>query len=152
MEEPSQFASLSSLLVRKGGARHAASPLGTPADGAPQDPYYADPAYQAEIVPISRASDAQAADARRQQDRLGTPYGEAPARPARPRRSAFDRGSKAAFTLRLDEERHLRLRLACTAANRSAQQVVTEALDQFLAGLPELEAIAGEMRRKRKIS
>jgi len=151
MDEPSQFASLSSLLVRKGGARHAASPMASP-DGVSHDPYYADPAYQAEIVPISRASEAQAADARRQQDRLASSYGEAPARPARPRRSAFDRGSKAAFTLRLDEERHLRLRLACTAANRSAQQIVTDALDQFLAGLPELDAIAGELRRKRKIS
>lgn len=151
MDEPSQFASLSSLLVRKGGARHASSPLGAP-DGGHQDPYYSDPGYQAEIVPISRASEAQAADARRQQDRLATSFAETSARPARPRRSAFDRGSKAAFTLRLDEERHLRLRLACTAANRSAQQIVTEAIDQFLAGRPELDAIAGELRRQRKIS
>ena len=151
MDEPNQFASLSSLLVRKGGARHAASPLG-PTDGSAAESGYADQAYQAEIVPISRASEAQAADARRQQDRLATSYADAPSRPARPRRSAFDRGSKAAFTLRLDEERHLRLRLACTASNRSAQQIVTDALDQFLAGLPELESIASELRRTRKIS
>jgi predicted HicB family RNase H-like nuclease len=66
------------------------------------------------------------------------------------RRSAFTQGRKAAFTLRLDEERHLRLRLACTAQNLSAQAVVTQALDKFLADNPELAAIAGELRRKRK--
>ncbi len=40
--------------------------------------------------------------------------------------------SKAAFTLRLDEERHLRLRLLCAMQHRSAQQLVTQALDDFL--------------------
>jgi hypothetical protein len=40
--------------------------------------------------------------------------------------------SKAAFTLRLDEDRHLRLRLLCAMQHRSAQQLVTQALDDFL--------------------
>ena len=50
--------------------------------------------------------------------------------------------AKAAFTLRLDPERHLKLRLACALTRRSAQQLVTEALDDFLDSLPELEALS----------
>ncbi|MCX7284040.1 MAG: hypothetical protein NTX28_08335 [Novosphingobium sp.] len=57
-------------------------------------------------------------------------------------RSALAEGRKAAFTLRLDSYRHLRLRLAATLCDRSAQAVVTEALDRFLADLPEVEAMA----------
>jgi hypothetical protein len=52
-------------------------------------------------------------------------------------------GRKAAFTLRLDGERHLKLRLATAVRNRSAQQLVTEALDRFLADIPELDELAG---------
>jgi hypothetical protein len=51
-------------------------------------------------------------------------------------------GRKAAFTLRLDAERHLRLRLATAVTGRSAQQIVTGALDALLATIPELEALA----------
>jgi hypothetical protein len=53
--------------------------------------------------------------------------------------------AKAAFTLRLDPERHLKLRLACALSRRSAQQLVTEALDDFLDSLPELEALSGQV-------
>jgi hypothetical protein len=53
--------------------------------------------------------------------------------------------AKAAFTLRLDPERHLKLRLACALSRRSAQQLVTEALDDFLDSQPELEALAGHV-------
>lgn len=51
-------------------------------------------------------------------------------------------GRKAAFTLRLDAERHLRLRLATAVTGRSAQLIVTAALDALLATIPELEALA----------
>lgn len=51
-------------------------------------------------------------------------------------------GRKAAFTLRLDAERHLRLRLATAVTGRSAQLIVTSALDALLATIPELEALA----------
>ena len=50
--------------------------------------------------------------------------------------------AKAAFTLRLDPERHLKLRLASAVTRLSAQQLVTGALDDFLNSLPELEALA----------
>lgn len=52
---------------------------------------------------------------------------------------------KAAFTLRLEAERHLKLRLACAVTGRSAQQLVTEALDQLLKSKPEVEALAGQL-------
>jgi hypothetical protein len=54
---------------------------------------------------------------------------------------------KAAFTLRLDAERHLKLRLVCAVQNRSAQQIVTDALDQFLSGLPEIDRLADQLPR-----
>jgi hypothetical protein len=64
--------------------------------------------------------------------------------PPRPR-SAPGSKAKAAFTLRLDNERHLKLRLACAVTHRSAQQIVSEALETFLASLPELDAMAGHV-------
>ena len=67
----------------------------------------------------------------------------------RPRRVANDEARRAAFTLRLDAKRHLKLRLASTVKNRSAQQLVTQALDQFLASIPEVEALAAQVKRDR---
>jgi hypothetical protein len=70
------------------------------------------------------------------------PRAESPA----PRRSAA-LSRRAAFTLRLDAKRHLKLRLASTVRNRSAQQLVTEALDRFLNDLPEIDALAAQVQR-----
>ena len=56
---------------------------------------------------------------------------------------------KAAFTLRLDPARHLKLRLACAVNGRSAQQLVTDALDRLLADMPELESMAEQAPTKR---
>lgn len=53
--------------------------------------------------------------------------------------------AKAAFTLRLDEDRHLRLRLASALSGRSAQQLVTEALDAFLESVPEVDDLARQV-------
>lgn len=64
--------------------------------------------------------------------------------PPRPRQAPGSK-PKAAFTLRLEAERHLRLRLACAVTHRSAQQLVTEALDAFLSTLPELDVLAGHV-------
>lgn len=49
---------------------------------------------------------------------------------------------KIAFTLRLDSERHLRLRLASALVHQSAQQLVTAALDSFLQSIPDVEELA----------
>jgi hypothetical protein len=65
----------------------------------------------------------------------------------RERGAALKDGRKAAFTLRLDAVRHLRLRLACTIDNRSAQAVVVEALDRFLETKPGLDDLARRARQ-----
>jgi hypothetical protein len=62
------------------------------------------------------------------------------------RRQQID-SRRAAFTLRLDAKRHLKLRLASTVKNRSAQQLVTAALDKYLAEIPEIEALAAQVAR-----
>ncbi len=72
-----------------------------------------------------------------------------PVRLVRPRAAPGSKG-KAAFTLRLDPERHLKLRLACAVDGRSAQQIVTAALDQLLSNMPELEAMAEKSPRRIK--
>lgn len=73
----------------------------------------------------------------------------APVRSRRPRAAPGSKG-KAAFTLRLDPERHLKLRLACAVDGRSAQQLVTDALDHLLAAMPELETMAARAPRAKR--
>ncbi|WP_150290229.1 hypothetical protein [Sphingobium estronivorans] len=70
-------------------------------------------------------------------------------KPSKARTPAVSKGRKAAFTLRLDADRHLKLRLASAIAGRSAQQMVTEALDTFLASLPEIDRLAQSLPRAR---
>ncbi|KKW90040.1 MULTISPECIES: hypothetical protein [Sphingobium] len=80
---------------------------------------------------------------------------KAPTKVAKPKKasqvrtSAVAKGRKAAFTLRLDADRHLKLRLASAIVGRSAQQMVTEALDSFLSGLPEIDRLAQQLPRAR---
>ncbi|WP_086608675.1 hypothetical protein [Erythrobacter donghaensis] len=66
-------------------------------------------------------------------------------RPAR--KPAAQSGRRAAFTLRLDAERHLKLRLAATMQQVSAQALVTEALDRLLAEYDDLDVIAKHLKR-----
>jgi hypothetical protein len=77
----------------------------------------------------------------------------APAPVSMPRRAPKPRAApgskaKAAFTLRLDPQRHLKLRLACAVNGRSAQQLVTDALDQLLVEMPELEGMADKAKMR----
>jgi len=73
---------------------------------------------------------------------------------AKPRKSkakkaakkAAKTGRRAAFTLRLDTDRHLKLRLAATMQGKSAQAVVTEALDALLKEIDDLDALAQRMK------
>ena len=65
----------------------------------------------------------------------------------RPRAAPGSKG-KAAFTLRLDPDRHLKLRLACAVDGRSAQQLVTDALDQLLERMPEVDGLAAKAKRR----
>ena len=71
----------------------------------------------------------------------------APRRAPRVRVAPGSKG-KAAFTLRLDPDRHLKLRLACAVDGRSAQQIVTDALDHLLGRMPELDSMASKAKRK----
>lgn len=68
-----------------------------------------------------------------------------PARRKGSARQAQPAGRKAAFTLRLDADRHLRLRLASALTGRSSQQLVTAALDSFIETLPEVGVLAQQV-------
>ena len=99
------------------------------------DPEAEEPAVAEEAAPIVVIAPRPAAKA------------TVPARQRKPRAVPGAKG-KAAFTLRLDPSRHLKLRLACAVTGRSAQQLVTDALDQLLDGMPELDSMAERAPRK----
>ncbi len=69
-------------------------------------------------------------------------------RTAAPVRAMVPEGRRAAFTLRLDAERHFRLKMAGVLLNRSAQTIVTEALDKYLAEFADVSG-PGRMAAKR---
>lgn len=73
--------------------------------------------------------------------------GASPPARAKARVPALQSGRRAAFTLRLDADRHLKLRLAATLQGMSAQVLVTEALDRLLAGYDDLDMIAKHLKR-----
>jgi hypothetical protein len=101
-------------------------------------PVAASPVAAAPVAPVAVAPIAVAPAA---------PVAKVAKKAAAPR-AAPGAKSKAAFTLRLDAARHLKLRLACAVTGRSAQLLVTEALDQLLADMPELESMAERAPRK----
>ncbi|OBX18909.1 hypothetical protein A9995_10185 [Erythrobacter sp. QSSC1-22B] len=72
---------------------------------------------------------------------------ESQPRPQLPRAATIGSGKRAAFTLRLDQHRHLKLRLACAVKGRSAQQLVTEALDALLSEMPDIDHLAAQVKR-----
>lgn len=103
-----------------------------------------------EVEPEIEAVEPEVEAAEPEPEPVTAPVRKAPARAEAdvvvlPRSRAAAVRAKAAFTLRLDPERHLKLRLACALSRRSAQQLVTEALDIFLDSQPELEALAGHV-------
>ena len=103
-------------------------PAAAPA-AAPAAPILASKPAPAEVVPLVR-----------------DPLVTAPARPASlsqiGARSIVRRSRPAAFTLRLDPDRHYRLRVACLLQARSAQALVTEAVDRMLDQQPETELLS----------
>lgn len=169
MTESNSFASLSPrLLARKGGAKPAMRPQMQPIfqdslardveDDLGWNDMGDDFEHSADIVPILPESAPAPIKARRpvvvhQREeaaaRVAAPAKSARSAPMAERRSALADGRRAAFTLRVDGERHLKLRLACTIKNRSAQQLVTDALDRLLDELPDLGALAAQVTKKR---
>jgi hypothetical protein len=154
MSEPKPMASLNSgLLARKGDARPAmrrafstgpAPLLPLSVQQEVDDLGWNDMGEEAFIPP----ADAVVPEVRQQQSRIEKTLTSMPKRQAispdvvariEPRKA------KAAFTLRLDPDRHLRLRLACAVGNRSAQQIVTQALDAFLDSQPDIAALAKQV-------
>lgn len=170
MSEPKPFASLGpSLLARKGGARPAMRPqlasftplqvvsdhdddLGwndmghdhvVPELAPALTPALAQVAIEAPAAvaaPVAAPVIMPVPEVVRQQQEISR-------RISGPRRCALDNGRRAAFTLRVDAERHLKLRLACTLSNRSAQQLVTEALDRLLDEFPDVSVLAAQVAK-----
>ena len=80
--------------------------------------------------------------------KIAAPVAAPVARHAPRSRVAPGSKGKAAFTLRLDPQRHLKLRLACAVDGRSAQQLVTDALDQLLERMPDLNGLAAKAKSR----
>lgn len=126
-----------------------------------------DRAAAAQLAEFARMNTAEVPEVIRQQDMLAekinataesAPEKRASSKPraasaarvqgAKPAAASRRQGHRAAFTLRLDEYRHLKLRLASTINGRSAQQLVTQALDRLLEEMPELELLAAQVKRR----
>lgn len=164
------FASLGpTLLARKGGAKPAMRPQLAPIPGvtSPEadqledlgwndmggdndDVIHTLPSANVAMHPTARAANcddegeigSSAPLVHRQQKRLAERIlSDAPTKPRTAERAVSRNARRAAFTLRLDTKRHLKLRLAATMHGVSAQALVTEALDAMLAEIDDLDAI-----------
>ena len=174
LTEPKPIASLgATLLARKGGAKPAMRPqiagasqsnaaiahdledlgwndLGDEADERETTVLALTPAPHPHEVGEDDVYEGEPEVLRQQRaivESVGAVAEAAPAHMPIARRVAADDGRRAAFTLRLDAQRHLKLRLASTVKNRSAQALVTQALDKFLSDIPEIEALASQLKR-----
>jgi len=110
--------------------------------------------YAAHLEAEAEAIEAEPVEVERELEPEPAPVIQQLVQPKRPRSAppaavpaTVTAKNKAAFTLRLDEERHLRLRLASAVMRQSAQQIVTAALDAWLDQLPEVEAMAARAVR-----
>jgi predicted HicB family RNase H-like nuclease len=101
------------------------------------------------LIPNASPPPAERPEVLRQQDEVVERFA-APSRKRGQRRPAATEGRRAAFTLRLDAERHLQLRLACTLTGKSAQQLVTDALDKLISELPDVSALAVKVSEGRQ--
>lgn len=142
------------LLARKGGARPAMRPQGfasLPPTQQLEDLGWndmgAEPVAEAEKPPVLVAREALAHVVETPAEPDDTPQAVRPVSVATATRFSREtaHAGRAAFTLRLDAERHLRLRLASALSNRSSQQLVGVALDRFLATLPEVDALIAQL-------
>ncbi len=165
MLQAKPFASLSStLLARKGQARPAMRPQGY-AGLAPatqlEDLGWNDMGSESvaptpitpEVEPVAEpVAPRVVALQEALREEIETPVVEVPqavksvsvATAGRLQRETAHKG-RAAFTLRLDSARHLKLRLASAVTHRSAQQLVAHALDRFLTTLPEVDALVAQL-------
>lgn len=143
-----------SLLARRGGARPAMrrQPLGNLAtvpinddlgwndmgeDAHLQQAAQFDPAPDETPAPVSPIT--------AQLQALAERINAKPVRETKRPATLTGTGRKAAFTLRIDAERHLRLRLLTAVTNRSAQQLLIEALDALIARNDKLKDLAEQV-------
>ncbi len=161
------FASLSSgLLARKGQAKPAMRPQGFGHYGQPGDdlgwndmgfdaPQPAPPTERPAVVRQQEEIAASFAPVQAPAPVVVEParVSAEPLPPAKARRAPEPEAvldpRKAAFTLRLDADRHLKLRLASAVSRRSSQQLVTQALDALLGAMPELDALSATAKAKK---
>lgn len=151
MTEPNAFASLGPmLLARKGTAKPAMRAQLTQNDRTAElaDDFDDLAASQSALGWDDMGNDEQVVPLPVVNRKANAPEAKQ-ATPAKPRRKAIEQGRRAAFTLRLDAERHLKLRLASTMRDSSAQELVTQALDLFLSEIPELNSIAAHVAGKK---
>ena len=155
---PHPLAALSSgLLARKGAARPAMRPQGFVASddlgwndmGASDAPALPAAEAEAEFGPIppvlvERQALAEAIEAPAAVRAVSV------ATATRLRRETAHAG-KAALTLRLDPDRHLQLRLAGAISNRSAQDLLTQALDALIQSMPTVEALVAQLPPAKRI-
>ena len=143
----------STLLARKGQAKPAMRPQGFGGFGAAQDDLgWNDMGYDGPRAAVEPTAAVEPPAIVRQQEELVAKFEEPAAvaapKPRLPKVARAVTGRKAAFTLRLDEERHLRLRLAVAVRRQSAQQLVTEALENLLNTMPELDELAASAKKR----
>ena len=152
------LASLSSgLLARKGAARPAMRPqalaLAAAAPAALDDlgwndmgaPAAVEPAVEPGPTPVERPAVLVERDALAEAIEAPAEVASVSlATAARLQRETAHAG-KAAFTLRVDADRHLRLRLASAIADVSAQALVTQALDALIASMPMVNTLAAQL-------
>ena len=159
MTKSKSLASLTpTLLARKGSAKPAMRPQFQPVQEATarqldDDLGFNDMGHDralGEVVELKSVVTEQSAgqrEVRRLQEQIASRISRVTPR-SKPRRSALAEGRQAAFTLRLDADRHLELRLASALAGRSAQQLLTEALDHMIEGLPEVANLAARAGKR----
>lgn len=159
MSENHAFASLTPrLLARKGGAKPAmrrpdalrltGTGPAAPSDDLGWNDWGQAPDQRADHVEVNASAPAALPEREmpqvlRQIEQLAWRINQA----VTPASASAPDGRRAAFTLRLDAERHFRLKMAGVVLNRSAQILVTEALDKYLSEIPEvahLQTAAGK--------
>ena len=157
MQIPKPAAALTSgLLARKGGARPAMRPSITtrapspvpPADDLGWNDMGDETANSSPVAAqISRVQSSLSKDAEAGAETITAEVRQL-FKPSTPVQADQGSGRKSAFTLRIDAERHLRLRLLSAVSNESAQQLMIAALDALLTAHPDIEALAKDPKTR----
>jgi len=124
----------------EGGNIVSISPSATPSPANEDTPLVAEPVEAPLVKAKPAAKTARPAKAKARK--------KAPKKA--PAKSTSSAAKRAAFTLRLDSDRHLKLRLASTMQGVSAQALVTEALDALFDEIEDLDTLAQTMGGRMK--